>query len=401
MGAAPNGRPDLSPPQSAFAALWGVALIGITFDLAFDLAYPAQAVLNPVALGYQDREDVFIWAAYFVFAEDKFGVLIAMLFGALCIASSQSSADRSSVRYYLGMAALLCVGLAHGAAYSANNLLGGLALAGLCLPLFSGLPSRALYAAAIGLVAVHVGGGMVMLGASVVDFYQGRTGTAAALFAERAYGADRPALADAIARSRDGRNEGVALNMGDLRKALAALVGTLPLNLAGLTLGMALWKDGLFAREWRTFRMQRLAGICAAIALPALIALAWWSSSAGFPGALVGATSVVLSAPFDVLIALTYAVLGAAFFDPAKPVTRGLAATGRAALTNYLIVSLLLSAIFASWGGGQFAELSRSEVLAVGLVLATAALLWSTLWLRTARTGPAEWLIAKLYGPIA
>ncbi|GMN01837.1 DUF418 domain-containing protein [Erythrobacter sp. MTPC3] len=401
MGAAPAARPACHQPQTVFLALWGLALIGIIFDLTFDLALPPQAVFNPAALGAPDRSDTFVWSAYFVFAQNKFGLLTAILFGALCRDVLARGERRRWLRYHFVMAVLLCAGLAHWAVFLAGNLMGGLALAGICLTLFAGLPSRALYAAAIGLVALHVGGTMVMLGGSVADFYQGRTGTDAALFAERAYGSDGPALADATAHGREGLDERIARARGDIGNALSELVGALPLNLAGAVLGMALAKDRLFAGEWRIFRMQRLAGICAVIAIPALIALAWWPASEGFPGALIGVSLAVLSAPFDVLLAMTYAVLGVAFLVPAARVTGILAAAGRMALSNYLIASLLLAGMFAGWGAGLFAELTRLQVLAIGLAVAALALLWSALWLRIAPYGPVEWFITKLGGPAA
>ncbi|WP_156454515.1 DUF418 domain-containing protein, partial [Erythrobacter sp. CCH5-A1] len=71
-------------------------------------------------------------------------------------------------------------------------------------------------------------------------------------------------------------------------------------------------------------------------------------------------------------------------------VTARLAAAGRLSLTNYLMTSVILSAIFASWGLGLFGEVTRWQAFALGLVPVAAMLLWSPLWLAKVGQGPFE-----------
>ncbi|MFL0355426.1 DUF418 domain-containing protein [Erythrobacter sp. GH1-10] len=371
-------------------ALRGLAVIGIVWMNVYVFALPSQAYYNPVVWGGGTEADRLVWAASFVFFEDKFRALFAMLFGAGCLILLEKEAERPLRAHYARMAVLFAIGLAHSILLASNDILRAYALAGLALPLLAPLSHRALYAVAIGFVAVHVGGGMVALGAAVVDFYAGRMGSDASLFAERNFGSDGPAVRYALELGREGFAERAIRRAGDIPAQLRIIAGSIPINLAAMALGMALWKDRLLAREWRTFRMQRLAAICAIIALPALFGLALWVSSAGFPGALVGAVSLILSAPFDLLLALAYAALAMAFFSGSGAITRLLAAVGRLALTNYLMTSFILAALFASWGFGLFGEVGRAHAFALSFVPILAMLTWSPAWLAKFGQGPLE-----------
>jgi uncharacterized protein len=171
---------------------------------------------------------------------------------------------------------------------------------------------------------------------------------------------------------------------------IIAIMSSLPLNLAAIALGMGLWRGGMLKGEWRTFHLQRIAGLCALVALPGLLGLATWLVSEGFPAALVGPVTLVISAPFDTLLGVSYAALAMAFLNKDSGLPRRLAAVGRLSLTNYLMTSVILSAIFASWGLGLFGEVTRSQAFAASFVPIAAMLLWSPLWVERLGQGPFE-----------
>ena len=173
---------------------------------------------------------------------------------------------------------------------------------------------------------------------------------------------------------------------------LGTIIASLPLNLAAIALGMGLWKGGMLKGEWRIFRLQRVAGLAALAAVPGLLALATWLVREGFPAALVGPVALVLSAPFDMLLALSYAALAMAFLSNASGLMGRLAAVGRLSLSNYLMTSVILSAIFASWGLGLFGEVTRWQACALGLVPMAGMLAWSPAWLARFGQGPFELL---------
>ncbi len=371
-------------------ALRGLAVIGIVWMNVYVFALPSQAYYNPIVWGADTALDRAIWAASFVFVEDKFRTLFAMLFGAGCLILLERSETNKWRAHFARMAVLFAIGIAHSVLLASNDILRVYALAGLALPFLAHLSARDLYAIAIGLVVLHCGAGLMLFGGGVADYYAGRFAGDAYLSAERDFGSDEAALRYMVNIGNEGFADRVARRIPNIPDQLTFVAASIPLNLAAITLGMALWKDRMLAGEWRTFMLQRLAAVCALIAILALLGLVWWVSSNGFPGALVGAAALLFSAPFDMLLALSYAALAMAFFAPGRPATRLLAAVGRLALTNYLMTSVMLAAIFASWGFGLFGEVSRSVAFAFSFVPIIAVLIWSPLWLRAFGQGPAE-----------
>jgi uncharacterized protein len=379
--------------------------MGIVWMNVYVFALPVQGYYNPLAwgpgIGAADEIDRIVWAVSFVFVEDKFRTLFAMLFGAGCLILLEQGGERPWQRHFARMAVLFTIGLAHSVLLASNDVLRVYALAGLALPLLAQLSHRSLFAIAVGLVALHCGGAMVAFGSAVVDFYVGRSGSDAALLAERQFGTDPAAIQIALDLGREGLSERVMRRLVAIPSQLATIAGAVPLNLAAMALGMGLWKARLLAGEWRTFQLQRLAALCALLSIPALLVLAWWVADNGFSGALVGAAALVLSAPFDTALGVAYAALAMALFTAGGRVTERFAAVGRLSLTNYLMTSVILSALFASWGLGLFGEVSRAGALALGFVPIAAMLVWSPPWIARFGQGPFERLWRKAAGAMA
>ena len=373
-------------------ALRGLAVIGIAWMNVYAFALPLQAYYNPVAFGMESASDRFVWLASFVFVEDKFRTLFAMLFGAGCLILLEKHAQHPLRAHTARMAVLFLIGLAHSILLASNDVLRAYAMAGLALPMLYGLSSFALYCVSVGLIAVHVGAGIIVFGGATLDYFAGLSGTDAALFAERNFGRDPGAIEYALRLGQESFADRVMRRAVSIPAQLTSVASSLPLNLAAMALGMGLWRDAMLAGKWRVFMMQRLAAACALVALPALFALGWWVSAEGFPGALVGAGALILSAPFDMLLGLAYALLVMALLREDGRLTRALAAAGRLSLTNYIATSAAFACIFASWGLGFFGNVSRSQAFALSFVPIIAMLVWSPLWLSRFPTGPIEWL---------
>lgn len=379
-------------------ALRGLAVMGIVWMNVYVFAMPSQSYYNPIVwgpgLGEGDAADRLLWAASFVFIEDKFRTLFAMLFGAGCLIllerNSQGHWKRKWRAHFARMLVLFLIGIAHSIFLASNDVLRAYALAGLALPFLANLAARELYAVAVGLVVLHFGAGLVIFGGGLVDALAGRTQSDAALFAERNFGQDEAAVRYSYMLGTEELAERIIRRADSIPEQLIAAVAALPLNLAAMALGMALWKQGMLAGEWRTFLLQRVAAISALCALPVLFTLAWWVSERGFPGGMVGAVSLLLSAPFDILLGLAYAALAMAFFSAGGVITERLVAVGRLSLTNYLMTSVILAAIFASWGLGLFGEVSRVQSLVIGFVPIIGMLAWSRPWIDTIGQGPVE-----------
>lgn len=375
-------------------ALRGLAVIGIVWMNVYAFALPTQSYYNPIVwgpgLGEGSSLDRLIWVVSFVFIEDKFRTLFATLFGAGCLILLERGGEKPWRSHYARMAVLAVIGLAHSILFASNDVLRAYAIAGCALPLLSSLSARALFAICVGLVAVHVGGGTVALGSSVLDFYNGRTASDAYLFADRNFGSNPAAVQFMLDQGREEFGARVVRRIDGFSAQLTALSSTLPINLAAMALGMGLWKARMLAGEWRVFLLQRCAAIAAIGSIPALFALAWWVADNGFPGPIVGSAGLILSAPFDTALAFAYAAMAMAFFGKGGAVVDRLAAVGRLSLTNYLMTSVIFAAVFATWGFALFGEVSRAQALALSLVPITGMLVWSPLWLRALGNGPFE-----------
>lgn len=73
-----------------------------------------------------------------------------------------------------------------------------------------------------------------------------------------------------------------------------------------------------------------------------------------------------------------------------------LAAVGRTALTNYLLQTILATAIFYGHGLGLFGSVERVGQIGIVVAIWVVQLVVSPLWLRYYRFGPFEWLWRSL-----
>jgi uncharacterized protein len=360
--------------------------------LAF--ALPGPAYYNPVAYGGVSPVDDWVWLVSFVFIEDKFRTLFALLFGAGCLILIERAQTKGSAApwraHYARMIVLLVIGLAHATLLASNDVLRAYALAGLALPLLTGLSARALVMVALGLLLVHLALGLSALGAPLAMHYMGQSGSDALLWAERQFGHDPATITMLLEQGREGLAERVLRRLPAIPAQLTVVAASLPLNLSAMALGMGLWRGGMLKGQWRLFRLQRVAGLAAMMALPGLLLLAVWLVQTGFPAAIVGPVALVISAPFDMALALSYAALAMAFLNDDKGLTRRLAAAGRLSLSNYLMTSVILAVIFAHWGLGLFGEVTRWQAFALGLVPVAAMLAWSPWWVERFGQGPFE-----------
>ncbi len=387
---APSPSPSPADRILALDALRGVAVLGIVGMNVLAFALPGPAYYNPLSFGGTGPADYWVWLGSFVFIEDKFRTLFAMLFGAGCLILIERAGPNPWRAHYARMIVLFAIGLVHATLLASNDVLRAYALAGLALPLLAGLPAQGLLTVAAGLLCVHLALGLTALGPPLVAFHVEHFGSDALLWAERQFGRDPAAIAALLEQGREELGERVVRRVAGIPGQMTTLIAALPLNLSAIALGMGLWRAGMLKGEWRTFRLQRVAGLSALVALPGLLGLAGWLVREDFAAAIVGPVALVLSAPFDTLLALAYACLAMAFFSRNKGLVARLGAAGRMSLSNYLMTSVILSAIFAHWGLGLFGEVTRWQAFVLGLVPVAAMLAWSPLWLARFGQGPFE-----------
>lgn len=156
-------------------------------------------------------------------------------------------------------------------------------------------------------------------------------------------------------------------------------------------IGAALLKAGAFDPEnIRLHRRLALVGVC--LGLPMVVA--------GYALAGTGLTSRTL-ALHTLLHTLGAPLMSLAYLSGvtllvharrAQRLTGLLADTGRLALTNYLMQSVIASTIFIYYGLGLYGQTERTERYAIVAAIYAFQLVFSTLYLRRFRYGPMEWL---------
>ncbi len=402
-GTALSATPTTGGRVIALDALRGLAVIGIVPMNVIAFAMPPAAYFNPRVFGGDGALETALWAASFLFIEDKFRALFAMMFGAGVAILLDKPAAHPLRHHYARMAVLLGIAMAHAIVLANNDVLRSYAVAGLLLPLALRWRARTLLwsAAAIMLAQLAVAGWYAW--DWVAYWFDHASGAlvdpAAQQVAEATYGRNPDALATALERHSAGLGERIARRLAEFPQQFTFVAASLPSALASMLVGVALWRAGLLAGCWDTRRAMRLARWCSAIALPVLGALAAWAVASGFDPIVTTANALVWSAPFDLLLGVGWAALAMALFGgrwrATAPVMR-LAATGRLALTNYLATSAVFAVLFMGWGLGLFAQVSRVEALLLCFIPIALMLLWSPPWLVRFRQGPAEWLWRSL-----
>jgi uncharacterized protein len=162
-------------------------------------------------------------------------------------------------------------------------------------------------------------------------------------------------------------------------------------TLAYMLLGMAALKTGLLSGAWADQRILKWALMCLAIALPVyLVALRFlFRSEWAVPAVFMWAFAATV--PVRPLMVVAYACLIILATRGSGWLVERIAAAGRAAFSNYLGTSIVMTGLFYGWGLGQFGKLGRIELALVVLAAWLLMLAWSKPWLERYRYGPLEW----------
>lgn len=161
-----------------------------------------------------------------------------------------------------------------------------------------------------------------------------------------------------------------------------------------MLIGMALLRSGFFAGEWRRDSLCRLAILGTGSGLTATALFTVWIHPLGYPELTMQmALAYGLAFP-HLLIALGYLALIvlAAPRLLATGLGERLEAAGKAAFTNYLGSTVLMTAIFSGWGLGLYGQFGTAMQVWFVLLAWAVMLGWSKPWLARFQSGPLEWL---------
>jgi uncharacterized protein len=164
-----------------------------------------------------------------------------------------------------------------------------------------------------------------------------------------------------------------------------------------MLIGMGLFKLCVFSAACHKSVYVLMAVLGYGLGVPLEIWIGWRDVSGNFDPATVYA-GWATSDLTRLLIALAHIgllmlIVKAGLF---QSVTARLAAVGRAALSNYILHSIVCTTLFYGYGFGLFGRLQRFQLYYVVAVIWIVQLFGSAIWLRYFRFGPLEWIWRSL-----
>ena len=410
LPAEPAGGTDLPAPPGRIATLdivRGIAVMGILAMNIVAFSMPFQAYMNPTAFGLDSQADLGSWLFSFIFVDGKMRGLFSFLFGAstlLVIQQARASGESPTRIHYARMFWLLIFGLLHFYFIWFGDILVMYAITGFILFLFR---KRSVRALVIWGVLLLVGQCLLMAGGAwqvhqlavaVAAPHPDAAALAAYRNFQQAFGhLSAQELAGDLARFRG--------SWGGLIHQRLIVQGMEPFTslkfyiaetLAYMLFGMAALKSGFFRGAWPVARYRKWALTGFAIAIPAYAALAWLLIRADFSVPMIFTISLGATTPFRPVMVIAIAATIILLTRRGGWLVDRIAASGRAAFTNYLGTSILMTTLFYGYGLGWYGQLSRVQLWLPVIGAWLIMLLWSKPWLDRFNYGPFEWLWRSL-----
>jgi len=401
-----DAEPAAGPPAriATLDIVRGIAVMGILAMNIVAFAMPFQAYMNPEAYGLESNADLASWAFSFILIDGKMRGLFSFLFGAstlLVIERAQASGESPAKIHYMRMLWLLVFGLLHFYFIWFGDILALYAQTGLILFFFRNLSVVALVRWGIGLVLVQT---LLFLAIAGGALYLSRQASLPPDLAETWRSMQEgfvPLTGQALARELalyQGPYSGLVHErlIDHLGKPFTGTPLFLAETLGYMVLGMAALKSGFFRGEWAMARYRKWALVCLGIAIPVYAALAFLLVRQGFSPANLFLYAIGATTALRPVMVIGIAALIIVLTRRGGGLVDRIAAAGRAAFTNYLGTSILMTTLFYGYGAGLFGSLSRIELWLPVVAMWALMLLWSKPWLDRFRYGPFEWLWRSL-----
>ncbi|MCL6699348.1 DUF418 domain-containing protein [Sphingomonas sp. NSE70-1] len=385
----------------------GVAVMGILAMNIVAFAMPVGAYMNPMAYGSETSLDLAAYAFNFILIDGKMRGLFSFLFGAsmlLVIEKAEAKGLNSASVHYRRMLVLLLFGAMHFYLIWFGDILFGYALIGMVAWFFRNMAPRKLIALGATLIFLQF---LIMAsfaysaqGLSVAASQPGASADTVAAWKEMSLWVRVPSsveLAEQMGRALGPWTSLVHYQLTEHRwEPLIFSLTFGPETLGYMLFGMAALKSGFFAGSWDEQSYTRVAvrgfliGIPIYLVIVSLIFLDGFSPVGLFWLAMV---ATVLVRPIMIVAVAALIII---LTDQGGWLVERIAAAGRAAFTNYLGTSILMTGLFYGWGLGLFGELSRAELWLVVIAAWVVMLAWSKPWLERFEYGPLEWLWRSL-----
>lgn len=399
--------------------LRGFALLGILLMNILVFAFPFAAYSDPRIDGATEGLNLAVFASMDVLVEGSMRAIFSMLFGAgMLIFLAKRDTDSGVLRglFYRRTVLLIMFGLVNAYIFIwPGDILYTYGMAGLLLYFFREFSALRLaqYSIAIFLLlgvihtALHMNTRAMRASVEAVESLP--AGTVLSEEQEQTLSEWNSFLEqqfvspELVAQEYESKKSGYVDNfmayapVNLMLQTLVLITNTLWDVLAMMLLGMAFFKWGLLdaSRQARDYWLLVVFGLGLGLPLNIFETSAYISS--GYQMYWAGAfrptydlSRLLLAVGYIGVIMLVckYAVL--------PGLRKALAAVGQLALTNYLAQSVICNLIFMGFGLGMFGELERYQAYLVVVGVWIFQIIFSLIWLRSYRFGPAEWLWRSL-----
>ena len=381
----------------ALDVLRGFAILGILYMNVQDFSMPFSAYVNPSVYGDLHGANFAVWFFGRVFIDQKFMTIFSLLFGAgvlLFTGRIEARGIKPTRLHFRRMGWLTLIGLMHGFLLWSGDILFSYGICGMIVYWARRWSARRLLVVGIALLvfgsALGFAGRWSMPHASA-DFQE---------LAREGWNPPRYVIADDLAAYRGGwwaqeRQRAVEMFFGS---TMVMLLYTLWRVVGLMLVGMALFKLQVLTGRRATSTYWKMVAVGFGVGVPLSAVGAWLDVKSSFSYEYANLYGEQFNYWGSLIVAMGWiglVMLAARRFENASWLGP-LSAAGQMAFTNYLMQTILCTALFYGHGLGWYGYLDRVHQLAVVIVVCALELAWSPVWLRYFRFGPFEWLWRSL-----
>ncbi len=387
-------------------AMRGFAVMGILAMNIISFAMPEWAYITPAAYGGDSLADKIAWFFAFIFIDGKMRGLFSLLFGAslmLVIDRATDKGESAAQVHYRRMAWLAVFGLAHYFFIWFGDILFLYAIIGMIAFRFRNWKPERLVKIACIIFAVGLALWGIQFGAlQIFQYLATRPDATADMARQLRELMDSADLAFNIAPDLAlHRSSYAAITMDRLDEwstPLILVVQSIGETLPLMMIGMAMQKSGFMTGNWEAIDYRRWVMRMLPVGLLLTLVFGVWIVAVDFDRITALAVFSFWGAIPRIMLTVGYAAALILIIQRYQnnPMLARIAATGRAAFSNYLGTSIVMTTIFYGYGFGQFGHVGRAGLWVFVLGAWAVMLLWSKPWLMKFHYGPLEWLWRSL-----
>ena len=387
-------------------AMRGFAVMGILAMNIVSFAMPEWAYITPAAYGGDSLADKIAWFFAFIFIDGKMRGLFSLLFGAslmLVIDRATDKGESAAQVHYRRMAWLAVFGLAHYFFIWFGDILFLYAIIGMIAFRFRNWPPERLVKIACIIFAVGLALWGIQFGAlQIFQYFATRPDATADMARQFRELMDSADLAFNIAPDLAlHRGSYAAITMDRLDEwstPLILVVQSIGETLPLMMIGMAMQKSGFMTGNWEAIDYRRWVMRMLPVGLLLTLVFGVWIVAVDFDRITALAVFSFWGAIPRIMLTVGYAAALILIIQRYQnnPMLARIAATGRAAFSNYLGTSIVMTTIFYGYGFGLFGHVGRAGLWVFVLGAWAVMLLWSKPWLMKFHYGPLEWLWRSL-----